>query len=81
MWRLRNLREDNDLTQQNLADILGCVQTTYSRYETGETSVPIDILKKIAEFYNVSIDYIIGLTDEKKPYKRVELEKEKTIEN
>ena len=77
MDRLRNLREDNDLTQQNLADYLGCNQTTYSRYETGETSVPIDILKRLAIFYDVSIDYLICLTDEKKPYKRNEKKEEK----
>ena len=70
MDRLRGLREDKDLTQQNLANYLGCNQTTYSRYETGETNIPVDILKKIAIFYNVSIDYITGLTNEKKPYKR-----------
>lgn len=72
MDRLRDLREDRDLTQQVLANYLGCNQTTYSRYETGETSVPIDILKKLAIFYNVSIDYITGLTNERKPYKRIE---------
>lgn len=72
MDRLRDLREDRDLTQQALANYLGCNQTTYSRYETGETSVPIDILKKLAIFYNVSIDYITGLTNERKPYKRIE---------
>lgn len=70
MDRLRNLREDHDLTQTKLANILGCSQTTYSRYETGELNVPIDILKKLASFYGVSIDYIIELTNEKKPYKR-----------
>lgn len=70
MDRLRDLREDKDLTQQSLANYLGCNQTTYSRYETGETNIPVDILKKIAIFYNVSIDYITGLTNEKKPYKR-----------
>lgn len=70
MDRLRDLREDMDLTQQSLANYLGCNQTTYSRYETGETNVPIDILKKLAIYYDVSIDYITGLTNEKKPYKR-----------
>ena len=70
MDRLRGLREDNDLTQQNLADYLGCNQTTYSRYETGETNIPIDIWKKLAIFYNVSIDYLTCLTDEKNPYDR-----------
>lgn len=65
MERLRDLREDKDLTQQELADILGCSQTTYSRYETGDLNVPIDILKKLAKFYKVSIDYIVGITNKK----------------
>ena len=77
MDRLKDLREDMDLTQQNLADYLGCNQTTYSRYETGETNVPVDILKKLAIFYNVSIDYITGLTNVKKPYKRSEEKEER----
>ena len=71
MHRLKDLREDSDLTQVKLAEILGCSQTTYSRYETGNLSVPIDILKKLARFYNVSVDYILGLTNDKLPYKRI----------
>ena len=63
--RLRDLREDKDLTQQEVADMLGCSQTTYSRYETGDLNVPIDILKKLAKFYKVSIDYIVGITNKK----------------
>ena len=62
------------MTQTQIAEMLGCSQTTYSRYETGNSNVPIDILKKLANFYNVSIDYIIGLTNEKKPYKRLNIE-------
>ena len=65
MERLRDLREDKDLTQQEIADMLGCSQTTYSRYETGDLNVPIDILKKLANFYKVSIDYIVGITNKK----------------
>ena len=65
MERLRDLREDKDLTQQEIADMLGCSQTTYSRYETGDLNVPIDILKKLAKFYKVSIDYIVGITTKK----------------
>ena len=76
MDRLRGLREDKDLTQQFLGDYLGCNQTTYSRYESGEISVPVDILKRLAMFYDVSIDYITGLTDDKKPYKRKKKEDE-----
>ncbi len=63
------------MTQTQIAEMLGCSQTTYSRYETGNSNVPIDILKKLANLYNVSIDYIIGLTNEKKPYKRLNIEK------
>ena len=70
MDRLRDLREDADLTQTKLAKELGCSQTTYSRYENGILDVPNDILKRLAKFYNVSIDYIVGLTNEKKPYRR-----------
>ncbi len=65
MERLRDLREDKDLTQQEVADMLGCSQTTYSRYETGDLNVPVDILKKLAKFYKVSIDYIVGITNKK----------------
>lgn len=72
MERLRNLREDNDLTQTALASILGCSQATYCRYETGELNVPVDILKKLSSFYGVSIDYMTGLTNDKRPYKRNE---------
>ena len=71
MNRLRDLREDNDLTQQKLADILSCSQTTYSRYESEELNIPVVSLKKLAKFYNTSIDYLVCLTNEKKPYKRI----------
>lgn len=70
MYRLRNLREDKDLTQENIAEIIVCSQTTYSRYETGNIDVPVEVLIKLALFYNTSIDYLTGLTDEKTPYKR-----------
>ncbi len=70
MNRLRSLREDKDLSQSRVAEVLNCSQTTYSRYETGELNIPLDSLKKLAMFFHTSIDYIVGLTDEKKPYKR-----------
>lgn len=70
--RLRDLREDKDLTQKRMAEILSMSQTGYSKYETEENDVPIAVLIKIALFYNTSIDYLVGLTDEKKPYKRVD---------
>ena len=72
MKRLRDLREDLDLTQVQIAKILGCSQTTYSRYETGNTGIPNDILDKLADIYEVSVDYILERTDIKKPYKKKE---------
>ena len=68
--RIRDLREDRDLTQTEVAKILGCTQQTYSRYETGEITIDIYNLIKLAHFYNTSVDYILGLTDNPKPYKR-----------
>lgn len=70
MDRLRALREDNDLKQRQLADYLQVHQTTYSDYELGNLNIPLDTLKKLAIFYNTSVDYILELTDEKKPYPR-----------
>lgn len=70
MERIKNLREDKDLSQTKIAELLNCTQTTYSRYETGNLNIPIDALIKLAIYFNTSIDYLIGLTDEKKPYKR-----------
>ena len=70
MERLRDLREDKDLSQEKIAKILNCSQTTYSRYETGDLNIPVDSLIKLAIYFNTSIDYLTGLTDEKKPYKR-----------
>lgn len=70
MRRLRDLREDKDLTQGDMAKILGVTQTTYSRYENDVLEPSIGILKDLALFYNTSIDYLIGLTNEKKPYPR-----------
>jgi len=61
--RIRDLREDNDLAQRQIADILNCSQQVYSNYELGQRDVPTDILIKLSLFYNVSTDYILGLTD------------------
>ena len=69
MRRLRDLREDKDLKQIELADLIGCSQATYSRYESGALGVPSDVLIKLAKFYNVSVDYILEMTDYKKPCK------------
>ena len=63
--RIRDLREDSDLTQTKLAQILCCTQQTYSRYETGEITIDIYSLEKLAKFYNTSIDYLVGLTDKR----------------
>ena len=67
--RIRDLREDKDLTQKDLSAILGCTQQTYSRYETGEITIDIISLIKLADFYNTSIDYLVGRTDIDKPFK------------
>ena len=66
--RIRNLREDRDLNQTQLAKMLGMSQTGYSKYETGENDVPTAVLIKLARFYNVSIDYLLGETDRRERY-------------
>jgi len=68
--RIRGLREDKDLTQQAIADLLNVTQTTYSRYESGVLDIPSVSLIELANFHKTSIDYLVGLTDEKKPYQR-----------
>ena len=68
--RIRDLREDKDLTQSELAKLLGCTQQTYSIYESGEITIDIYNLIKLANFYNTSCDYLLGLTDISKPYKK-----------
>lgn len=65
--RIRDLREDRDLLQKNLADYLKCSQVCYSRYELGKRDIPTDILIKLADFYNTSTDYILGRTDNPVP--------------
>ncbi|MBR1816815.1 MAG: helix-turn-helix transcriptional regulator [Lachnospiraceae bacterium] len=67
--RIRDLREDNDLTQTELGNILHISQRTYSHYEMGTRDIPIELLVQLAHFYNTSVDYILGETDEKRPYK------------
>lgn len=61
--RIRDLREDLDMTQTEIANMLGMSQTGYSKYETGENDIPTAILIKLADFYNTSIDYLLGQTD------------------
>jgi transcriptional regulator with XRE-family HTH domain len=68
--RIRDLREDRDLKQHEIAHILNISQTTYSRYESGSLDIPSHSLIKLAQHYSTSIDYLVGLTDTKKPYPR-----------
>ena len=66
--RIRNLREDRDLKQSDLAQYLQVHQTTYSDYELGKLNVPAAVLIKLSDYYRTSVDYLLGLTDETKPY-------------
>lgn len=66
--RIRNLREDNDLTQKQVAQILNMSQTGYSQYEIGKNDIPTRVLVILSNYYNTSIDYLLGITDEIKPY-------------
>jgi transcriptional regulator with XRE-family HTH domain len=66
--RIRDLREDRDLTQQEIADLLLCDQSLYSKYERGERPLPLELAVKLAVHYNVSLDYLVGLTNQKNPY-------------
>lgn len=61
--RLRDLREDNDLTQATVAKYLHCAQNTYHQYEAGKRQIPINLLQKLALYYHTSVDYILGITD------------------
>ncbi len=70
MERLRDMREDKDLYQADIAKILNVSQQTYSRYENDDISIDKDSLIKLALFYNTSVDYLLELTDERKPYPR-----------
>lgn len=66
--RMRDMREDNDLTQKKIAEYLMCDQSLYSKYEKGEREIPLSLLIKLADYYDVSLDYLVGRTDVKKPY-------------
>ena len=66
--RLRDLREDADLLQKDIARLLQCTQVCYSQYELGKRDIPTDVLIRLADFYHVSTDYLLGRTDEKTPY-------------
>ena len=63
---IRNLREDNDIIQNELAEYLNVKQTTYSKYELGKINVPVEVVIKLAEYYEVSIDYLVGRSKDKK---------------
>lgn len=68
--RLRDIREDAEKKQVEVADYLGCCQQTYSRYESGKAQMTPETLEKLALYFHTSVDYILGLTDEKTPYPR-----------
>ena len=68
--RIRNLREDADKTQQEIAEYLGTSKTMYARYERGANEMPIRHLIKLSDYYQVSLDYLCGRTDEKRMYKK-----------
>ena len=70
--RIKELREEMGYFQRNIADYLGCTQQTYSRYETGEVEPTVLVLAALAEFYKVSLDYLMGLTDKREPYPKPE---------
>ena len=77
MDRLKEIREDKNLKQKDISKMLNVSQVAYSYYEIGKRQIPIDILKKLAKIYNVSTDYLLYLTDEKKPYPKSMINKEK----
>ena len=66
--RIRDMREDKDMTQMQMAKILCCSQRVYSNYERGEVEMPIRVLVELARFHETSVDYLLELTDEKTPY-------------
>lgn len=66
--RIRDLREDNDLRQTDIAKLVNITQPQYQRYESETTPIPVDVLVKLSQVYHVSVDYLLGLTDQKKPY-------------
>ncbi|MGM9916280.1 helix-turn-helix domain-containing protein [Anaerotignum sp.] len=70
LQRLRDFREDRDISQKRMAEILKVAQTTYSDYELGKINIPLDTLKRLALFFDTSIDYLLELTDVSTPYPR-----------
>lgn len=70
LQRLKDFREDKDISQKKMAEILNVAQTTYSDYELGKINIPLNTLKKLALFFDTSINYLLELTDVSKPYPR-----------
>ena len=66
--RLHDLREDRDLLQMDIAEVLQCSQVCYSHYELGKRDIPTEVLVRLAAFYHTSVDYLLGLTDDARPY-------------
>ncbi len=75
MYKIRDIREDNNKTQKEIAKILGIQQNSYSQIENGTNNLQIDHLIKLAEYYNTSTDYLLGITNETKPYPRAKEKK------
>ena len=71
--RIRDMREDRDLFQKDIAEYLQCTQVSYSYYELGKRDIPTDVLIKLAAFYETSTDYLLGITDIRKPYPRAHI--------
>ena len=67
---IRDLREDSDLTQKQIAEYLMCDQSLYSKYERGERELPLKTAVSLAQFYKTSVDYLVGLTDNRRPYSK-----------
>lgn len=67
--RIKDLREDRDLTQKQIADLLMCDQSLYSKYERGVREIPLSLIIRLADYYDTSIDYLVGKTDDPKRYK------------
>lgn len=77
--RIRDLREDHDLTQQTVAEYLKCTQVCYSNYENGKRDIPTEALIQLAKYYATSTDYLLGLTNQKEPYPDITKNKKRLI--
>ncbi|MEI3123920.1 MAG: helix-turn-helix transcriptional regulator [Oscillospiraceae bacterium] len=79
--RIRDMREDRDLYQKDLAEYLRCSQVCYSYYEMGKRDIPTDVLIRLADFYGTSVDYLLGRTDEKAPTRRAAVDGRKVSQS